>query len=254
MRRERGATMFCRYCGKQVPDDSAFCQHCGKQLGVSQKTLPSEPSEWQRMTVVIEFQKGEAGWVAQEKYTAPVAQQHFWNEWQPLIQDLHVMVTEEAWQPLGEHGPACVELESYKSTEGRSRMGMAVGAVATYGANLLFAKTWKFTVKSITLQWRRPAKEDSPSEREIRLRSNAQTGEWEPWYLDNTRNRWVLLDEESLAKEHRKSRPSVVRTRGALSRTRSAAKSNIRYSLVFIYLIGVLLLGAVILCIVSAIH
>lgn len=22
--------MFCRYCGKEIPEDSRFCQHCGK--------------------------------------------------------------------------------------------------------------------------------------------------------------------------------------------------------------------------------
>lgn len=191
--------MFCRYCGNQIPDDSAFCMHCGKPLGVSEATLPSEPIQWQRMTIVIEFRRGEAGWVAQEKYTSPVAQQHFWNDWQPLIQDLNVMVAEGGWQPLGEHGPACVELESYKSAEGRSAVDMVVGAAATYGANLLFAKTWKFAARSITLRWQRPATEEGPSERELRLRLNTQTGEWEPWCFDEVGNRWVILDESDSA-------------------------------------------------------
>lgn len=26
--------MFCRYCGKQIPNDSIFCQHCGKSVDV----------------------------------------------------------------------------------------------------------------------------------------------------------------------------------------------------------------------------
>lgn len=30
--------MFCRYCGKQIPEDSEFCSGCGKPLGEVQKT------------------------------------------------------------------------------------------------------------------------------------------------------------------------------------------------------------------------
>lgn len=31
--REKGSGyMFCRFCGKETPDDSKFCQHCGKSL------------------------------------------------------------------------------------------------------------------------------------------------------------------------------------------------------------------------------
>lgn len=26
--------MFCRKCGKQIPDDSRFCQHCGEAVQV----------------------------------------------------------------------------------------------------------------------------------------------------------------------------------------------------------------------------
>jgi len=24
--------MYCRYCGQQLPDDSAFCSKCGKKV------------------------------------------------------------------------------------------------------------------------------------------------------------------------------------------------------------------------------
>jgi DNA-binding CsgD family transcriptional regulator len=191
--------MFCRYCGKQVPEESAFCQHCGKQIAVSQKTDASAPKAWERMTAVINFRMGEAGWVAEEAYTAPVAQQSFWNDAQPLIQEIETMAADEGWQPFGHHGPACVELDRYKSTEGHNRLAMAVSAVATYGGSLLFARSWKFTAKSITLRWRRPATTEGPSERELHFWHNAKTGEWEPWRLDKARNQWVLLDEEDSA-------------------------------------------------------
>jgi DNA-binding CsgD family transcriptional regulator len=151
------------------------------------------------MTVVINFRKGEAGWVAEEAYTAPVAQQSFWNDAQPLIQEIETMAADDGWQPLGHHGPSCVELDRYKSTEGHNRLAMAVSAVATYGGSLLFARSWKFTAKTITLQWRRPATTDGPSEQVVHLWFNAKDGEWESWQFDKTRNQWVLVDEEDSA-------------------------------------------------------
>lgn len=32
--------MFCRFCGKQIPDDSLFCQKCGRSLEIT-KNIPS---------------------------------------------------------------------------------------------------------------------------------------------------------------------------------------------------------------------
>ena len=188
--------MFCRYCGKQVPEESAFCQHCGKQLGVSQQTAASQPKAWERMIVVINFRRGEAGWVAEESYTAPVAQQSFWNDAQPLIEEIETAAADDGWQPLGQHGPACVELDRYKSTEGHNPLALALGAVATYGTSLLFAKTWKLTMKSITLRWRRPTTEEDTSEHVVHIWFNAKTDEWEPWQFDKARNQWVLVDED----------------------------------------------------------
>ena len=26
--------MYCKYCGKQIADDSRFCQHCGEKIEV----------------------------------------------------------------------------------------------------------------------------------------------------------------------------------------------------------------------------
>lgn len=39
--------MFCRFCGKQLPDDSVFCSYCGKQLDstVTLNTTCSEPKQ-----------------------------------------------------------------------------------------------------------------------------------------------------------------------------------------------------------------
>lgn len=35
--------MFCKYCGKEITDDSVFCSHCGKSQNSSNKTLANKP-------------------------------------------------------------------------------------------------------------------------------------------------------------------------------------------------------------------
>ena len=37
--------MFCRHCGKKLPDDSRFCTFCGKSVAVSDETLGDEPEK-----------------------------------------------------------------------------------------------------------------------------------------------------------------------------------------------------------------
>ena len=39
--------MYCRYCGQQLPDDSAFCSKCGKKLEdpVTEEPETSAPCE-----------------------------------------------------------------------------------------------------------------------------------------------------------------------------------------------------------------
>ena len=200
--------MFCRYCGKQVPDDSAFCKHCGKQLGVSE-TDANLPKGWERLTMVIHYRRGEGGWVAQESYPAPVAQQSFWNDAIPIIHEIETAMTDNGWQPVGEHGPACVELEAYKSAEGKNLLAEALGAVASYGTSLLFAKNWKYTVKSITLKWRRPMMEEGTSEEEFHMWFNTKTGELEPWEFDNATNQWVPMDVDEDGKWSRRQQLPV---------------------------------------------
>jgi len=34
--------MYCRFCGKQIDDDSVFCVHCGKNLTENNKCNPKE--------------------------------------------------------------------------------------------------------------------------------------------------------------------------------------------------------------------
>lgn len=35
--------MFCKYCGKEIADDSVFCQYCGKQL---EEQVNSQSNSW----------------------------------------------------------------------------------------------------------------------------------------------------------------------------------------------------------------
>lgn len=31
--------MYCRYCGKQIDDNSIFCEHCGKSQGINNNSV-----------------------------------------------------------------------------------------------------------------------------------------------------------------------------------------------------------------------
>lgn len=35
--------MYCKYCGKEIEDDSSFCKHCGKPLDSNRKALTNKP-------------------------------------------------------------------------------------------------------------------------------------------------------------------------------------------------------------------
>lgn len=191
--------MYCRHCGKQISDDAAFCQYCGKQLSVS---VPKPPTKglkgWGYLTIVYHFRKGEAGWVVQDTYPAPIAQQKFWNDFAPLYNEMVKILTENAadgWQPVGEHGPSCIELESYKSAEGNSAAVDAINAVQSLGASLLFNKSWKFTVKTITCRWRCPI-EEGTREEFMHMWLNPKTNDWEQWEIDANTNKWILVKLE----------------------------------------------------------
>ena len=49
--------MYCKYCGKQIDDNSTFCNHCGKQLVEKQK-------------ITIEFNKPNIPNISEIKETA----------------------------------------------------------------------------------------------------------------------------------------------------------------------------------------
>ncbi len=37
--------MFCKYCGKEIPDDATFCPACGKELGSPGKVAETEKTD-----------------------------------------------------------------------------------------------------------------------------------------------------------------------------------------------------------------
>ena len=49
--------MFCKKCGKLIPDDSLFCQYCGEQLSGT-----VSPDKKERKSVLSRFQSLSKGW------------------------------------------------------------------------------------------------------------------------------------------------------------------------------------------------
>lgn len=57
---KRRIGMYCKFCGKQIDDDSAFCAHCGKKIisinneqeSEQSKSIPSEPTETKKETAL----------------------------------------------------------------------------------------------------------------------------------------------------------------------------------------------------------
>jgi hypothetical protein len=51
--------MYCKVCGKQMPNDSAFCNHCGAAQG-SASHEAREEVQWENCTIDVEHLK--VGW------------------------------------------------------------------------------------------------------------------------------------------------------------------------------------------------
>lgn len=64
--------MYCKFCGKEIDNDSTFCKHCGKSLVVKQK-------------VVIEFNKPNIDNITATSKTLFSKITTFWNKCKTLL-------------------------------------------------------------------------------------------------------------------------------------------------------------------------
>jgi hypothetical protein len=62
--------MYCKACGKQIPDDSSFCSKCGASQGAS-TTVAAEPT-WETCEIYF-YKTRETSWWGGEDY-------RFWAE------------------------------------------------------------------------------------------------------------------------------------------------------------------------------
>ena len=149
--------MYCPSCGKETPDSSTFCLHCGKPIAkpVSAQVV----TEWEHKDFRLTWDGRTTGWISAEHYTEPAAKLDYWQNYQSVIMPRLQPLLDEGWQPMGEIGPACIQLRHYKSLQGASWFGILLGTIASFGLLLLilpFMGTWKFQMIGFELRLRRP--------------------------------------------------------------------------------------------------
>ena len=64
--------MYCKFCGKEIDNDSTFCKHCGKALVVKQK-------------VVIEFNKPNIDNITSTSKTLLSKCTTLWNKYKIIL-------------------------------------------------------------------------------------------------------------------------------------------------------------------------
>lgn len=45
--------MYCRYCGKQIDDNSIYCEHCGKSQGINNNTVSNNPVNNKLISTIV---------------------------------------------------------------------------------------------------------------------------------------------------------------------------------------------------------
>ena len=107
--------MYCFSCGKQIADESQFCMHCGKSLivpdGIIAPTTQPTPKEWEYKDFEYKWSPGDIYTV---QYELPTAREHFWQEYQRQIKSELQKWLDEGWEPVGEVGPASIEIREYR--------------------------------------------------------------------------------------------------------------------------------------------
>ena len=111
--------MYCPSCGKKTPNGSTFCLHCGNRIVAPRAEVahtPRTPIEWEYKDFVIEYPPGKRGkvYIGPGGYTIPGGRLLFWQSEQANITRKLQSWLDEGWEPVGEVGPACFQVRTYR--------------------------------------------------------------------------------------------------------------------------------------------
>jgi hypothetical protein len=156
--------MYCPSCGKQAPDNSTFCLHCGKPM--AKVTSTASVTEWDYKDFKLTWAQGKTGWVSAHHYAEPSARLYYWQNYQSMImRDLQKLL-DEGWRPIGEIGPAGINLRSFKSYDSGDIFIYAMVIVivfGTFGLGILaipffWPSSYKYELIGFKVELRRPKK------------------------------------------------------------------------------------------------
>jgi RNA polymerase subunit RPABC4/transcription elongation factor Spt4 len=125
-------TRQCANCGRNTPEDAEFCPYCGHLIVAFRRVKPSaaQPSAAQPSAAQPSAAQPSAGWEYREfiyrfspreyllpfgkdaeTFTPVQARREIWELHQAeILRELHRWL-DEGWEPIGEVGPAAIELE-----------------------------------------------------------------------------------------------------------------------------------------------
>ena len=175
---------FCPSCGKLRSSGLRFCGSCGfefdggqGQVGAIRQqasgtanttfaweaapvaTAPAQRlTEWEYHTFVLKWEHKKTGWISASGpngYTDVAARLSYWQDYQKVIMPELLKWLDQGWEPIGDIGPSCIELRTFKSaTTGRGPIGLAVETTLTFGINLV-ARDWFYELAAFTVNLRR---------------------------------------------------------------------------------------------------
>jgi len=144
---------FCPSCGKLRSSGLRFCGSCGFEFdgGQGQSAIRQQASgtanttfaweaapvaqrrlqrltEWEYHTFVSEMGAQEDRLDFRlcrfNGYTDVAARLSYWQDYQKVIMPELLKWLDQGWEPIGDIGPSCIELRTFKSaTTGRGRSG-----------------------------------------------------------------------------------------------------------------------------------
>lgn len=174
--------MYCPQCGNSISDDSIYCLNCGHHVA-GQPAAQSEV-EWIYRDIALNYPPKMHGWVRADAYPEPMARQHFWQQEQTDLLEMVQILHDDGWEPVSEIGPSCIQLQHYKSHEGKSSFWTLAEIVFTGGIALLFLPftgTWKYQMIGFQARFRNPrpiTDQTLPSHEAINLYYNPTDGDF----------------------------------------------------------------------------